>query len=225
MRVFARIFSRLLTYVLAICLTYVVVCCLGLLLLRWVNPPVTVVQIQRTLEFRSEDLEQSRAYSFRPLDAIDDDLEHAVVASEDTRFYEHSGVDWAALGDAISEARAGRRLRGASTITQQVVKNLFMTTHRSALRKVFEIPLALVADLILSKQRILELYLNIVEWGQGVYGAEAASQHHYGRSAGRLTRNQAARLAACLPAPRSRRPSQMTAMSASIEARMDQMGF
>lgn len=118
-----------------------------------------------------------------------------------------------------------RMRRGGSTITQQLVKNLFLTTHRIAGRKLLEIPLALLAELVLDKDRILELYLNVVEWGPGIYGAEAAARHHYGLPASALSRNQAARMAACLPAPRTRTPQEMDRLGGLIERRMASRGW
>ncbi|MGD0900967.1 MAG: transglycosylase domain-containing protein, partial [Thermoguttaceae bacterium] len=117
------------------------------------------------------------------------------------------------------------RIRGGSTITQQLVKNLFFGTRRSYLRKGAEFTLVPVAEFVLGKQRILELYLNVVEWGPGIYGAEAASQHYYGTSARHLGREEAARLAAILPSPLKRRPERMDRYSALIEQRMSQMGW
>ena len=109
--------------------------------------------------------------------------------------------------------------------SQQLIKNLFFTTHGNPVRKVVEWTLAPLAEVILGKQRILELYLNVIEWGPGVFGAEAAARHHYRTAAATLTRQQAARLAACVPAPRRRRPGAMTQYGAIIENRMRQMGY
>jgi monofunctional biosynthetic peptidoglycan transglycosylase len=126
---------------------------------------------------------------------------------------------------ADEDMEGGRRIRGGSTIDQQLVKNLFFGTGRSFLRKGAEFTLVPIAEIVLGKQRILELYLNVVEWGPGVYGAEAASQHYYGISARRLDREQAAELAAILPAPLKRRPERMTHYSGLILERMRQMGW
>jgi monofunctional biosynthetic peptidoglycan transglycosylase len=122
-------------------------------------------------------------------------------------------------------ARRNRAPRGASTITQQLVKNLFLTTHRSYLRKGVEITLTPLAELVLPKRRILELYLNVVEWGPGVYGVEEAARYHYQRPARRLTREQAARLAALLPAPRRRIPARVGGYAATILERMRALGW
>ncbi len=142
-----------------------------------------------------------------PLDAISPALVRAVVASEDARFCSHSGVDWEALEDQLAKLEDGERPRGASTITMQLAKNLFLWPGRSYLRKGLEIPLALWIDLVLSKRRILELYLNVAEMGEGVFGAEAAARSHFGKPASELSRTEAARLATALPNPIARDPA------------------
>ncbi len=148
-----------------------------------------------------------------------------MIAAEDARFYSHFGFDWTEIKDAVFDDLEEGRVRGASTMTQQLVKNLFFTTHGSLLRKAAEASLVVPAELILGKRRILELYLNVVEWGPGVYGAEAAARYHYRTTSAQLNREQAARLAAILPSPRRRRPARMDSYSAEILKRMDQMGW
>ena len=198
----------------------------SLFALRFVDPLTSGVQIQRRIEALFRHASYHKRYAFLPLNRISPELQHAVIAAEDGRFYEHHGIDWRAVQKVVDDSReTGSITRGASTITQQLVKNLFFTTHRNPLRKAFEYTLAPLADRILGKRRVLELYLNIVEWGPGVYGAEAAAEYHYGISAARLDREQAARLAACLPSPRRRRPSRMNQYSAAIIERMRQMGW
>lgn len=205
---------------------FVVFCTLLLAVYRVVPPPVTTVQVQRTAGAVVGPQQVAFSRSWRSLDDISPHLPRAVVAAEDTRFYQHRGFDWEELRKAREEAeRRGRPMRGASTISQQLVKNLFLTTHRSYIRKGLEYPLTFAAELILPKDRVLELYLNVVEWGPGIYGAEAAAQYHYGVSASQLSREQAARLAAVLPAPRSRTPQRMSAYSQVIMRRMSQMGW
>ena len=140
-----------------------------------------------------------------PLDAVAKPLVASVVMSEDGRFCEHVGVDWRELGRVLD--RSGEPSRGASTIPMQTVKNLFLWTSRSYLRKGFEIPLALYADMIWPKRRMMEIYLNIAEWGPGIFGIEAASQHYFRRSAKDLSPGQAALLAAALPDPIGRNPA------------------
>lgn len=201
----------------------------GFALLRFINPPVTVVQIQRRAEAlfsgRHDDHVRRQAV---PLSRISSDLQHAVIAAEDGRFYEHRGIDWKQVRIVYDEAREAGELepsRGASTITQQLIKNLFFTTHRNPLRKLAEWVLAPLADTMLGKQRTLELYLNNVEWGDGVFGAEAAAESWFGVPAARLNREQSARLAAILPAPRRRKPARMTSYSSQILTRMRQMNW
>ncbi len=130
-------------------------------------------------------------------------LKQAVIASEDARFADHDGVDWSAIEQAFERNRArGGRAFGGSTITMQLAKNLFLTGERSYLRKAQEVVITYMLELVLDKRRILEIYLNVAEWGVGVFGAEAAARHHYGVSAAQLTPAQAARMAAMLPRPR-----------------------
>jgi monofunctional biosynthetic peptidoglycan transglycosylase len=194
--------------------------------LRFINPPTTGVQMQRRIGSIFAGAKYEKRQKFVPLSRIAQDLQHAVIAAEDGRFYEHGGVDWKQVRKVAEESReTGEVARGASTITQQLVKNLFFTTHRNPLRKALEYTLAPMADVILGKQRTLELYLNVAEWGPGIFGAEAAADFHYGTSASRLSRDQAARLAAILPSPVRRKPGRMTSSSVNIETRMRQMGW
>jgi monofunctional biosynthetic peptidoglycan transglycosylase len=149
-----------------------------------------------------------------------------VIAAEDARFYQHHGIDWKAVDHVVHEdIDEGRVGRGGSTITQQLIKNLFATTARAWWRKALEFSLARVTEIILGKQRVLDLYLNVIEWGPGVYGAEAASQFYYHVPASRLSREQAAHLAAIIPNPLHRKPGRMTDYSSAILTRMRQMGW
>ena len=207
-------------------LGYLVACTLLLVAYRWIEPPGTTVQLQRLVEAAVAGEPLDLQYRPVPQDRQDEDIRHAAVASEDARFYTHGGFDTEELRRAREDARrTGRPMRGASTITQQLVKNLFLTTHRSVVRKAFEVPLTFLAEWILPKDRILTLYLDVAEWGPGVFGIEAAANHHYGTSAVSLTRDQAARLVACLPAPLERRPQDMDQTSSRIQTRMRQMGW
>ncbi len=128
-------------------------------------------------------------------------LLHSVIMSEDGQFCSHRGVDWRELNAVIDNALDGEKVRGASTLTMQTAKNLFLWNGRSYVRKAAEIPIAVYLELALPKKRILEIYLNIAEWGDGVFGIEAAAQRHFGRPAAKLTARQAALLAASLPNP------------------------
>ena len=218
--------ARLVRAVVLTVVGYFAACTLLLVAYRWVPPPATTVQVERAVEAAIAGEPLRYRYSPVAESEQDDDVRHAVVASEDARFYTHHGFDWEELRRAREDAeRRGRPMRGASTLTQQLVKNLFLTTHRSWVRKGFEVPLTLLAELILPKDRILTLYLNVAEWGPGVFGIEAAADHHYGTSADALSRDRAARLAACLPAPLSRTPQDMGRTASRIQTRMRQMGW
>lgn len=153
---------------------------------------------------------------------------HSVLMSEDGQFCAHNGVDWAALNTVVNDALSGERTRGASTIPMQTVKNLYLWPGRSYLRKALEAPLALYLDLVMSKRRIMEIYMNIAEWGPNVYGVEAAAQHHFGRPARDLTARQAALLTVTLPNPAARDPARPSAglnrLAALIENRARRSG-
>jgi monofunctional glycosyltransferase len=196
-----------------------------LVALRWIDPPTTAVQMQRRVQGWIHRKPYQKRYKFVPLRQISPDLQHAVIAAEDARFYQHHGFDWNQIQIAAEEDVERDRRRGASTLTQQLVKNLFFGTGRSILRKGAEASLVPVAEIVLGKQRILELYLNVVEWGPGVYGAESACRYYDGTSARTIGRLQAAQLAAILPAPLRRRPERMNRYSEIILNRMRQMGW
>ncbi len=201
---------------------------LGVLLLvaaKWIDPPTTAVHIERRMQAWIHHKPYRERYKFIPLSQISSNLQHAVISAEDARFYQHHGFDWHQVQIAAKGDLEGERIRGASTITQQLVKNLFFGTSRSVLRKGAEFTLVPVAELVLGKRRILELYLNVVEWGPGMYGADAACRAYYGTSARNIGREDAARLAAILPAPRKWRPERMDRYSAIILKRMHQVGW
>jgi len=192
---------------------------------RWIDPQTTAVHIQRRLQAALHHAPYRERYKFIPLSQISPDLQHAVIAAEDTRFYQHHGFDWNQIQIAAEDDLEGDRTRGASTITQQLVKNLFFGTGRSILRKGAEAALVPVAEFALGKRRILEIYLNVVEWGPGIYGADSACRYYDETAARNIGREQATRLAAILPAPLKRRPERMNKYSAIILKRMDQMGW
>jgi monofunctional biosynthetic peptidoglycan transglycosylase len=196
-----------------------------LVAVRWIDPPTTAVHIQRRFQAWIHRTPYQKRYKFVPLSQISPDLQHAVIAAEDACFYQHHGFDWHEIQIAAEDDLEGDRTRGASTLTQQLVKNLFFGTSRSILRKAAEFTLVPVAEFVLGKRRILEIYLNVVEWGPGVYGAESAC-HYYDRTSARnIGREQSAQLAAVLPAPLKRRPERMNHYSAIILNRMRQMGW
>jgi monofunctional glycosyltransferase len=198
---------------------------LSIVAVRWIDPPTTMVHMQRRFQAWIKQKQYTERYRFVPLKQISPDFQHAVIAAEDARFYQHHGFDWHEIQIAAEDDLDGGRSRGASTITQQLVKNLLFGTGRSVLRKGAEFTLVPVAELVLGKQRILELYLNVVEWGPGIYGAEAASRAYYGTSARSIGREQGARLAAILPAPLRRRPERTNHYSGLILERVRQMGW
>ena len=180
-----------------------------------VAPPVSTLMLARYVTGRPV------VRDYVPLDRISPALVAAVVMSEDARFCRHRGVDWQALGDVLDDADEDGPSRGASTITMQVVKNLFLWPSRSAIRKGLEIPLAMALDFVWPKSRVLEAYLNVAEWGpDGVFGAEAAARADFGRPAAALTPAQAALMAAALPNPILRRPSRPTALQARLARRL-----
>jgi len=192
---------------------------------RWIDPPTTAVHIQRRLQAWIHQKPYHERYNFIPLSQISPDLQHAVIAAEDSHFYQHHGFDWHEMEIAAEDDLEGERTRGASTITQQLVKNLFFGTGRSIIRKGAEASLVPVAEFVLGKRRILEIYLNVVEWGPGIYGAEPACRYYDETAARNIGRQQAARLAAILPAPLKRRPERMNRYSGIILRRMAQMGW
>jgi monofunctional glycosyltransferase len=199
---------------------------LTLVAARWIDPPTTAVQVERHLQAWIHGMPYRKRHEFLPLNEISPNLQHAVIAAEDARFYQHHGFDWQAIQIAAEDdLEGGRRIRGGSTLTQQLVKNLFFGTGRSILRKGAESTLVPVAELVLGKRRILELYLNVVEWGPGVYGAEAACRYHYRTGARSIGREDGARLAAILPAPLKRRPERMNHYSELILEREREMGW
>ena len=205
----ARLIRRL---VLAVFLVAVVLPVLLILLYRVVPPPGTPLMLWR---------EASADYRWVPMEEIAGHAARAVVVSEDQTFCEHSGIDWRQMNQVLEEFReTGRPSRGASTITMQLARNLYLPPSRSFLRKAVEIPLALGLELMVPKRRILELYLNVVELGDGIYGMEAAAQRHFGKPAGDLTRTEAARLAAILPNPLERDPARP---SGSVGQRANQI--
>ena len=207
-------------------LTLYAACGVGIALLRWINPFTTMVQIERRVEALRAHRPYKKRFEFVPLSDISPNLQHAVVAAEDGRFRRHHGFDWVEMQKVVEDDLKRHRLgRGGSTITQQLVKNMFLTTNRSFVRKGAEFALVPLMEAFLTKDRILELYLNVIEWGPGIYGAEAASQFYYHTHASEVSRDQAARLAAIIPAPLKRKPERMNEYSGIILDRMAQAGW
>jgi monofunctional glycosyltransferase len=191
---------------------------LSVVAFRFINPPFTPLMVAEKL----------RGYTLQrewvPLKDISPNLPLAVIASEDGRFCLHWGVDWGAVRDAIREGDGLADFRGASTIPMQVAKNLYLWNSRSYLRKLIEMPLAYLLSFVWPKQRMMEVYLNVAQWGPGIFGAEAASRHYFHKSAADLTRREALLLAVSLPNPRVRNPARpsgrLLAIAGAVNARM-----
>jgi monofunctional biosynthetic peptidoglycan transglycosylase len=189
----------------------------SVLVFRFVDPPFTTVMVAEKIKGTT------LRRQWVPLERISPNLRLAVIASEDGRFCEHWGVDWGAVRDAVEESRLGG-FRGASTITMQTAKNLYLWTERSYVRKIIELPLAYLLTALWPKERVMEVYLNIAQWGPGVFGAEAASRYYFGKSASGLTRREELLLAVSLPSPRLRNPGRPSArlvrIARAVERRM-----
>jgi monofunctional biosynthetic peptidoglycan transglycosylase len=169
---------------------------------KWVPVPFTPLMITRAIENKMDGKEMVCSHDWVPLSEISVNMQKAVIASEDGTFLSHNGFDFKAMQKAFKNNNRGRKLKGGSTISQQTAKNIFLWQGRSYIRKGLEAYFTLLIEVIWGKERIMEVYLNSIEMGDGVYGAEAAAQHWYGTSAAKLTKNQAAGIAAILPNPR-----------------------
>lgn len=193
------------------------------LVYRTTPPPVTLLMLVRLLDGHGIKKE------WVPLDHVSYHVPAAVIALEDNLFCSHNGFDWAAIFDAAADqARGSKQMRGGSTITQQTAKNVFLWPGRTMTRKAFEVPFAKMMESVWGKRRIMEVYLNVIEWGPGIYGVEAAARYHFNKSAKQLSRNEAALLASVLPNPlerSARHPSaKVTARSKVALARINQLG-
>jgi len=191
--------------------------------LRATNPSVTALMKARQAQAQAEAQGHTIGHHWMwvPLSRISPYLQQAVVAGEDAAFFTHEGFDWEGIKDAaLYNLEAGKLKRGGSTITQQLAKNLYLSSERSLLRKVREALITRSLEHHLTKERILELYLNVAEWGEGVYGAEAAARHHFKKSSHDLTADEAAWLAAILPSPRRYDPLRKTTALARRQERI-----
>jgi monofunctional biosynthetic peptidoglycan transglycosylase len=175
------------------------------------NPTETALIEERRTQAREQGKHLKPQWIWVSMSRISPYLQRAVVATEDASFFEHEGFDWEGIKDAaVYNLEAGEFKRGGSTITQQLAKNLYLSSERSLLRKAKEALITRSLEHELTKRRILELYLNVAEWGHGIFGAEAASRHHFGKSASELSMEEAALLAAILPSPRRYDPMRIT---------------
>ena len=171
-------------------------------LFKWVPVPFTPLMITRAIEHKLDGKEMTCSHDWEPLENISVNLQKAVIASEDGTFLKHNGFDFKAMQKAFKNNNKGRKLKGGSTISQQTAKNVFLWQGRSYLRKGLEAYFTVLIELFWGKERIMEVYLNSIEMGVGVYGAQAASEHWYKKEAANLTSNEAASIAAILPSPR-----------------------
>ena len=197
-------FKKVILTFVAVIATLMVLFFSFILSLRWVNPPVTAFTLQEDWQELEMEWYNLRDYWVQA-DDLPEHLKWAVIASEDQRFYEHRGIDWEAVDEALEERRSGERVRGASTITQQVAKNLYLWPAQSFFRKGIEAGIALTIDFMWPKERILEVYLNIAEFGPGIFGIGMAAEHFYGVHASELEPESSAIFAAVLPNPKRMR--------------------
>lgn len=178
---------------------------------RFINPPITFLMIQRNWERKADGKPPKLKKTWIKFEDISDNMKRAAVSAEDQLFLKHMGFDLNAIEKAYeSNLKKGKKIKGGSTISQQTAKNVFLWPGRSYIRKGFEAYFTLLIELLWSKQRILEVYLNVIEMGDGIYGAEAASQTYYGHSCKKMTRAEAALLAACFPNPLRWNPNKTT---------------
>ncbi|MEH6567149.1 MAG: monofunctional biosynthetic peptidoglycan transglycosylase [Halopseudomonas sp.] len=201
---------------------------LPVIVLRWAPAPGSMLMAERWIAAKRADQPLQIAYQWRPYDEISDSMKMAVIAAEDQRFAEHYGFDFRAIRAAVEHNMQGGNLRGASTLSQQVSKNLFLWSGRSYLRKGLEAWFTLWIEVLWPKQRILEMYLNIAEWDRGVFGVEAAAHHHFNIGASYLSNRQASQLAAVLPSPlkwdAAQPPAHAQRRAIWIERQMRQLG-
>lgn len=170
---------------------------------KWENPGATAFMQRELARLQQKNPKAQLRHQWVAYARISNNLKRAVIAAEDARFTEHEGVDWDAVEKAYEEnLKRGRRAKGGSTISQQLAKNLFLSSEKSYVRKAQELAITYMIEFAWDKRRILEVYLNVVEWGEGVFGAEAAARHYYGIPAAQLGAEQSARLAAYLPNPK-----------------------
>ena len=211
LRLIPKVGNKYLRWVLRVAVYFVGITTLWVLLLRFINPPVTWLMVQRGVERKADGKEWKLTKRWVPYEDLSDNLKRAAIAGEDAHFLEHWGFDLQAIEDAFHRNQDGGQLRGGSTISQQTAKNVFLWPGRSWVRKGFEAYFTVLIELLWGKQRILEVYLNEIETGDGLYGADAATQHYFGKSAESLTKRQAALIVAVLPNPRRWSPTKPTA--------------
>lgn len=208
------------------CLWFLIVSIFSVIVFRWVPIYITPLVVIRMVENKLDGKDASYKKTWKPLEEISPHLQLAVVCSEDQNYLKHNGFDFGAIEKAIKHNKTHKRKRGASTISQQVAKNVFLWQSRSWIRKGFEVYFTFLIELFWSKERIMEVYLNVIEMGNGVYGAEAAAKANFNTTAVKLTKRQAAAIASTLPNPRkfsAKKPSAY--INKRINWTMQQMRF
>lgn len=191
-------------------LWFLLVSVLWVLAYRFINPPITLLMVLRNIERKSDGKPVKLEKEWIDFEDMSDNMKRAAVSAEDQLFLKHIGFDVKAIEKAFATNKKGKKIKGGSTISQQTAKNVFLWPGRSWVRKGFEAYFTLLIELLWSKERILEVYLNVIEMGDGIYGAEAAAQTYFGKSCTSLTRSQAALIAACFPNPRRWTPTKPT---------------
>lgn len=191
-------------------LWFLLVSVLWVLAYRFINPPITLLMVLRNIERKTDGKPVKMEKDWVDFKDMSDNMKRAAVSAEDQLFLKHVGFDVKAIEKAFATNKKGRKVKGGSTISQQTAKNVFLWPGRSWIRKGFEAYFTLLIEMMWSKERILEVYLNVIEMGDGIYGAEAAAQAYYGKSCVRLSRPQAALIAACFPNPRKWTPGNPT---------------
>lgn len=197
-----KILGKIWTFLWKAFVAFIILSIVSVIVFRWVPVPLTPLMLIRCVEQKSDGKDMRLKHDWVPLEEISPKLQLAVVCSEDQNYLKHYGFDWGAIEKAMNENGKGKRIRGGSTITQQTAKNVFLWNGRSYIRKAFEAWFTLLIEIFWSKERIMEVYLNSIEMGDGIYGAEAAAQFWFKKSAEKLTKDEAAAIASILPNPR-----------------------
>jgi monofunctional biosynthetic peptidoglycan transglycosylase len=220
--------KKILNFIKKTLLWFFAISILSVIIFKWVPVTITPLMVIRVVESKFEDSETIFSHDWEPLENISPNLQKAVIASEDGNFLKHSGFDFDAMQKAFKNNKKGKRIKGGSTISQQTAKNVFLWQGRSYLRKGLEAYFTVLIELIWGKERIMEVYLNSIEMGNGVYGAKEAARHWYSTTAKDLTPQQAAGIAAILPNPRkfkaSNSSSYINRRKAKIQRVMRQIG-
>ncbi|MDR6785673.1 monofunctional biosynthetic peptidoglycan transglycosylase [Pedobacter africanus] len=204
------LFKKIMSVVTRVFIWFLLASVLWVLAYRFINPPITLLMILRNIERKTDGKPARMDKEWVDFEDMSDNMKRAAVSAEDQLFLTHIGFDVKAIEKAFQTNKKGKKIKGGSTISQQTAKNVFLWPGRSWIRKGFEAYFTLLIELLWSKERILEVYLNVIEMGDGIYGAEAAAQAYFGKSCTKLTRSQAALIAACFPNPRRWTPKKPT---------------